>query len=140
MIRNDLPLTLYQKAGRVVRGAINNSPKAEESMVTFFKHANEKNIQGPALTAYYSAVLNANKEVGEDCFRTVTNSIENHATKNSKLKNELVIFAKALNKNYKKTLKDRICLLTNGAIHEDKVEPKSKFRKFITVLSRLIRE
>lgn len=138
MISNDLPLTLSQKADRMVRRIAQNSPQLEESVTSFFRHANETKTHGPALTAYFSALGRLNKETGKDITEKVLRTIEKKYETNKTLKSELDNFIQTLNTVYKKTLSDRIALLAEGAIEEGKVKPVSSFRRFFVLIDRLI--
>lgn len=48
-------------------------------------------------------------------------------------------FVKALNKKYNKTLENRISLAAQGAVIADKVQPKSRFKKFLVSFNKFLR-
>jgi len=132
-------------ANRMVSSVVHDTSAQRIYIRNFLREANLSGQQGNALVAYYTAF---NKYLARtDVTHSAAERIEalpaiisKIADKIPAIKEETRTFVKALQKNYPKTLANRISLASQGAVSADKIEPKSKFKKFMVFINRLVDE
>lgn len=139
-----MPIDEY--ASKAINKLLNSTRKnATKSLTEFFEYANNHNIQGPAITSYYSE-LNFRKKhrkelsnVAKQRIFGISKIIKGISNKSEKLKEEQDKFVKALKVNYPKTLDKRIALLNKGEVVSGKVKKSSGFNKFVVKTSVLVK-
>ncbi len=133
-------------AAPMIRSITTNSKDKAAEIGKFFKAANTGNLQGPAVISYFTELnkVSANKrsltKEAADRFDRLPDLIDKEARKNPDLKYEIDKFLFSLKLLYPKTLQNRVSLASQGAVTADKVEPKSRFKKFMVFVNRLISE
>lgn len=131
---------------QMVRGLVYNAENKPQLLGSFLKEANLRNLQGPALVSYFTEVnkiTNNKKYLSReisDRLEKLPEIIESEVKKSPKLQYEADKFSLTLQHFYPKTLNKRIALASEGAVVEGKVEPKSKFKKFMVWLNQFLRE
>ena len=137
---------LNNHAYKMVSGIVHNNPDKTKAIKAFLKHANDNNIQGPAIVAYHTQ-YNAfrydkiNKLNLEDSLRarSIPEIFEKEIENNPEVEKEINLFAQKLCELYPNSLGDRISLASQSAVTADKVEPKSWFKKLFVVLNRFLK-
>ena len=144
-IRNINPQLLRAKTSTMLNKVVQGTDKSSvEAVKEYFHFVNENNLHGPALVAYQT-------ELGKltDYRRYfphkiakkipyINELISNISKKSPEVKTEVDTFVAKLNKDYPKTLGDRISLSSQGAVSYNKVEPKSRFKKFMVLFNRFM--
>ena len=128
-------LDMYAKG--MIKSIQTNSPAARTYIKRFFNTANTENAQGRALIAYHT---NLNELRGTDGFERIPKAIEKEVNEVPELGKEAHRFMRTLTQTYPKTLDTRVSLASLGAVVSDKVEPKSRMKKFMVFLNQLIKE
>jgi len=144
-ITDNLGTQLRSKTGEMLSKVIYGSPKnGAEAVKDYYHFVNENNLHGPAVVAYYTRI-NELKDYGKyvsqeisERISKVDKLIEEFAKKNPEVQAETDTFVKRLNRDYPNTLEDRISLANQGAVLSNRVEPKSKFKKFMVFLNRFM--
>ncbi len=127
---------LDYSANMMARAVKSGSNQADRAVGDFLKLANKEGTQGAALTSLFSQA----RTVGIDSHKAYLSEIEKRAYKNPATAAEYNKFVGALVENYPKTIHDRACLASWGAVESGHVKPKSIWRKIMPMLSKLIRE
>ena len=136
--------SLNTHASNMIKSIVKDSPSKKTYIRNFFREANN-NQQGNALISYYTEY---NKLKAKDSsfttdmykrFRSLPQLIEDEINGIPALEKEAFVFSNTLEKLYPTSLEKRISLASQGAVTADKVEPKSRFKKFMVVINQLIR-
>ena len=136
-------LNTYAKG--MVKSIVNNSPEKKVYINKFLKEANTTGTQGNAIVAYFTEYNNmlAKKQnfvpKASERVKKLPELIEKEINDAPVLQKEAKKFIQALTESYPKTLEKRISLASQGAVVSDRVEPKSKFKKFMVLLNKLIK-
>ncbi len=123
-----------------------NSKDKAVHLENFFKAANTNGLQGPAIISYFTEVNRVNKnrkqftEEALDRFDKLPDLIDSEVNKNPELAKETRTFIHSLKQMYPKTLDKRISLASQGAVTSDRVEPKSRLKRFMVFLNQLLKE
>ena len=139
-IINPIMNQLNSSAKGMVDAIVKNSNTKRTFIKEFFATANVHDAQSQALIAFYTAKNNAFDTVRNDTVRlkNLGSILEKEILEVPELKLQANKFVKALNKKYNKTLENRISLAAQGAVIADKVQPKSRFKKFLVSFNKFL--
>lgn len=139
-------MALKIDAKPMVMSMTNNSKDKAAQLGNFLKAANSKGLHGPAIVSYFTEVnkVSRNKEMlspkAADRFDKLPDLIDEEVCGNPELKKESEQFLANLKKLYPKTIEKRLSLASQGAVTADKVEPKSRFKKFMVFINQFMKE
>lgn len=128
------PINFNTMAHDMIYSVVKNSPAKRTYIRNFYRAANDSQAPGNALISYYTELNKFKNNIN------IVNGIEKEIKKTPELRKEANKFLDTLSYLYPKSLDDRISIASQGAVVSDKVEPKSKFKKFMIFLNKLIRE
>jgi len=128
------PLNTYAEG--MISSVAKNSPGSKTYIKRFFSAANSTDRQGNALIAYYTEL---NKFAKTSKFTDIPAQIEKEIREIPELSKEADTFVRALGERYPETLEKRISIASQGAVTSDKVEPKSRLKKFFIRLNEFMK-
>ncbi len=137
-------LNTYAK--KMLTSIVKESPDKTQAVKTFFKHANENNLQGPAIIAYHTNFNNLKDIAHKQNFeiysriKCLPELVEKEITDNPEVEKEGKLFFDKLVSLYPNSIENRVSLASQGAVTADKVEPKSRIKKFFVLINRMLKE
>lgn len=137
---------INMNAKNMVKSIVNESPDKTQAIKKFFQHANEAGLQGPAIVAYHTQwnILRNNTHKFSDetakKIKSIPQIIETELNTNPEVKKEGEVFLNKIEELYPNSLENRVSLASQGAVTADKVEPKSRVKKWFVYINRLLKE
>lgn len=132
----------YAKAMLV--SVVNDSPAQKRNIGNFLQFANDTKLYGAAVVSYHTAynmmtkkASHFTKEAKERLYNA-DSIIEKHAKGSPLLKQKAELFEENINNMYPNSLADRVSLAATGSVQSEIVEPKSRFKKFLVWINRLV--